>query len=287
MDERHSDGLIDLLHGGQERVVGCYLVETDDGPGLVDCGSAATYDALTAGLAQHGLVPADLRHLLITHIHLDHAGAAGHLVRDNPALQVHVSAIGLLYMASPIVLEMSARGVYGDRYDALWGSMIAIPEANLHPTGGPVGGLECVPTPGHASHHVCYVHPDGTLYAGDAAGVRIMPGTQITPPTLPPDIDVAAWFASIDAMAARRPARLALTHFGFADDPGRHFGRLREVLDSWFALVKSGVDESEFVRIVRASVIDQGEQVEYHRTAPMNMLYQGLRGYLDRSAGAS
>lgn len=275
---------LDLLLDGEERVVGCYLVETEDGLGLVDCGPAATFDVLTAALAARGVAVTDLRHLLITHIHLDHSGAAGHLVRANPDLLVHASPIGGLFLGYPEVLEMSARGVYGDRYDTLWGEMIGVPEENLVPTDTGVAGLECLPTPGHASHHVSFLDRDGTMYTGDAAGVRIVPGTQVTPPTPPPDIDVDAWLASIAAMQAREPSRLALTHFGVVDDPDRHFDALREALADWLALVRTGVDEAEFVRVVSESIARHGEQVVYHRTLPMGMLYQGLRGYVERSA---
>src|SRR5438309_3206312 len=222
--------LLDLLHQGHERTIGSYLLDTDDGLALFDCGPATTVDALKSGLAEHGLRLADVRHLLLSHIHLDHAGAAGVLVREHPELQVHVSEIGAPHLVDPTRLESSARRLYGDTFDTLWGELAAVPQENIHIAEGDVVGLECFPTPGHASHHVCYLAPDGTLYAGDAAGVRIQPERVVLPPTPPPDFDLATWLDTLDEIAHRAPARLALIHFGVADDPGRPLGELRERL---------------------------------------------------------
>ena len=168
---------IDLLHQGMPSNVGCYLVETDDGPALFDCGPATCVPALKAGLAERGLELGDIRHLLLSHIHLDHAGAAGTLVREHPALQVHVSAVGAPHLSDPSRLEASARRLYGDSFDPLWGELAPVPAENIRIVGDDVLGLECFPSPGHASHHVSMLHEDGTLYAGDSAGVRIAPAS--------------------------------------------------------------------------------------------------------------
>src|SRR5438105_13741510 len=159
---------IDLLHQGVDRIVGVYVVETDDGPALFDCGPASTVETLKAGLGDRGLELQDIRHLLLSHIHLDHAGAAGALVREHPGLQVQVSEIGAPHLVDPTRLERSARRLYGESFDALWGELAPVPEENVRVVGDRVVGLECFPSPGHASHHVCFVHRDGTLYAGDA-----------------------------------------------------------------------------------------------------------------------
>ncbi|HKD34319.1 MAG TPA: MBL fold metallo-hydrolase, partial [Gaiellaceae bacterium] len=148
---------LDLLHLGRPKVIGCYLLETADGPALFDCGPATCVPALEARLAERGLELRDLRHLLLSHIHLDHAGAAGTLVREHPALQVHVSGIGAPHLVDPERLERSARRLYGDEFETLWGELVPIPEEKVHPVGSEVLGLECFPTPGHASHHVCYL----------------------------------------------------------------------------------------------------------------------------------
>src|SRR5918911_2088530 len=187
---------IDLHHLGRERIIASYLLDTDDGPALSDCGPSTTIDALKSGLAERGLALTDVRHLLLSHIHLDHAGAAGVLVREQPALQVHVSAIGAPHLVDPSRLEASARRLYGAAFDALWGELAPVPDENVHVVGETVLGLDCFPSPGHASHHVCYLGGDGTLYAGDAAGVRIQPSRLVLPPTPPPEFDLDTWLAT-------------------------------------------------------------------------------------------
>src|SRR5262249_57976021 len=209
---------IDLHHQAIARIVGAYLLETEDGPALFDCGPTTCIDALKAGLDERGLGLTDVRHLLLSHIHLDHAGATGTLVREHPDLQVHVSEIGAPHLVDPSRLEKSARRLYGDTFDELWGELAPVPEENVHVVGDRVLGLECFPSPGHAYHHVCYLDRDGTLYAGDAAGVRIQPGRYVMPPTPPPEVDVAAWEETIDEIERRAPERLALIHFGVAND---------------------------------------------------------------------
>src|SRR6266513_5644045 len=221
---------IDLHHLGRERVIASYLLDTDDGPALFDCGPSTTIEALKAGLADAGLKLTDIRHLLLSHIHLDHAGAAGTLVREHPALLVHVSSIGAPHIVDPERLERSARRLYGDAFDALWGELAPVPRENVHVVGKHVLGLDCFPTPGHASHHVCYLDSDGTLYAGDAAGVRIQPSAFVLPPTPPPEFDLAVWESTLDELERRAPERLALIHFGVAADPREHLAELRRRL---------------------------------------------------------
>ena len=145
------------------------MVETADGPALFDCGPTTTLPALEAGLAERGLELGDIRHLLLSHIHLDHAGAVGPIVREHPGLTVWVSEVGAPHLVDPSRLERSARRLYGDAFDTLWGELAPVPEANIRLADGDVLGWEAFPTPGHASHHVCYLR-DGTLLAGDAAG---------------------------------------------------------------------------------------------------------------------
>ena len=149
--------LLDLHHQGAERVIGAYLLDTVEGPALFDCGPTTCLDRLKEALGELALELGDLRHLLLSHIHLDHAGAAGVLVREHPALQVHVSAVGAPHLVDPSRLEASARRLYGDTFDSLWGELAPVPEANIRIAGPEVVGLECFPAPGHASHHVCYL----------------------------------------------------------------------------------------------------------------------------------
>ncbi len=278
--------LIDVHHLGHERVVASYLLETDDGPALHDCGPASTIPGLKAGLAEHGLALQDVRHLLLSHIHLDHAGAAGPLVREHPGLQVHVSEVGAPHLVDPSRLERSARRLYGETFDSLWGELAPIPEHNVHVVGEHVLGLACFPSPGHASHHVCYLHEDGTLYAGDAAGVRIQPSRYVLPPTPPPDIDLEGWEHTFAEIERRGPARLALTHFGVADDPARHLAEVRERLARWAERVREGVTQADFVAEVEAEL--EGEDVElFEYAVPPDHCYLGLRRYWDKQAEAA
>ncbi len=276
---------IDLLHLGRERVIGVYLLDTAEGPALFDCGPATCIDALEAGLARSGVALADIRHLLLSHIHLDHAGAAGVLVRRNPALQVHVSEVGAPHLVDPGRLERSARRLYGDSFDTLWGELAPVPEANVQVAGPRVLGLDCFPTPGHASHHVCYLDADGTLYAGDAAGVRVQPGRSVMPPTPPPEIDVELWEATLDELERREPDRLALIHFGVADDPARHLAELRLTLLDWAEAVEGGASEEEFVAYARQELEIAGEDVAaYDQAMPFWQAYAGLRRWAEKRA---
>jgi glyoxylase-like metal-dependent hydrolase (beta-lactamase superfamily II) len=273
---------IDLHHQGHERTIASYVLETADGPAIFDCGPAATVDALKAGLAQNGLALTEIRHLLLSHIHLDHAGATGVLVREHPSLQVHVSEVGAPHLVDPSRLERSARRLYGDSFDALWGELAPVPAANVHVVDGLVVGLDCFPTPGHASHHVCYLDRDGTLYAGDAAGVRITPGRYVMPPTPPPEIDVDLWQQTIAELERRAPERLALVHFGVFDDVQRHLAELRLELYDWADHVRGGASEEEFVEYVRTELRDAGELlVDYDVAMPLWQSYRGLKRWAD------
>jgi glyoxylase-like metal-dependent hydrolase (beta-lactamase superfamily II) len=276
---------IDLQHMGNERTIGSYLLDTDDGPALFDCGPATTVETLKAGLAERGVALADVRHLLLSHIHLDHAGATGVLVREHPELQVHVSGIGAPHLVDPARLERSARRLYGDSFDTLWGELAPVPEANVHVVGDGVLGLDCFPTPGHASHHVSYLDRDGTLYAGDAAGVRIQPGRAVIPPTPPPEFDLETWQETLEEVERRSPERLALVHFGVAEDVRRHLAELRLELYEWADVVRGGAGAEEFVAYVQTELRDAGEDAAYYDLAmPLWQSYQGLTRWAEKQA---
>ena len=278
-----SPAPLDLFHQGDERVIGVYLLDSADGPALFDCGPTTCVPALKERLAEEGLAVRDLRHLLLSHIHLDHAGAAGVLVREHPALQVHVSEIGAPHLTDPSRLERSARRLYGDEFDTLWGELAPVPEANLHVAGDRVVGLDCFPTPGHANHHVSYLDAEGTLYAGDAAGVRILPGRYIIPVSPPPEVDLEAWERTIDEIERRSPERLALIHFGVVESPRDHLRRLRRELRVWAQRVRQGLTEDEFVEAARADLAEEnGEAPYYERAAPFWQSYAGLKRYWDK-----
>jgi glyoxylase-like metal-dependent hydrolase (beta-lactamase superfamily II) len=275
---------IDLHHQGAERVIGSYLLETDDGLALFDCGPSSCIEHLERGLRERGVSLTDIRHLLLSHIHLDHAGAAGVLVRKHPALLVHVSEIGATHLVDPSRLEASARRLYGETFDGLWGELAPVPAENVQVAGARVAGLECFPSPGHARHHVCYVAGDGTLYAGDAAGVRVAPDPIVLPPTPPPDYDLETWLETIGEIERRRPARLALIHFGVFDDVTRHLAELREGLHEWTAWVEEGITEDEFDRRVRERLVadGRGDAEAYARAMPFWQSYAGLKRYWDK-----
>jgi glyoxylase-like metal-dependent hydrolase (beta-lactamase superfamily II) len=278
--------LLDLEHLGAPRVIGVYLLETIDGPALFDCGPTTCVATLKTRLAERGLALQDVRHLLLSHIHLDHAGATGVLVREHPELQVHVSAVGAPHLVDPSRLERSARRLYGETFDDLWGELAPVPEANVHVTAARVVELECFPAPGHASHHVCYVDADGTLYAGDAAGVRIQPHRGVLPPTPPPDVDLVAWQATLGEIERRAPERLALIHFGVAEDVTEHLQRLRVRLDEWGDRVRRGMSEPEFVALAESDLreSDGVDPFEYERAMPLWQTYAGLKRYWERRA---
>jgi glyoxylase-like metal-dependent hydrolase (beta-lactamase superfamily II) len=271
---------LDLLHLGRERVIGVYLLETDDGLALFDCGPSTCVPALKERLRERALELGDVRHLLLSHIHLDHAGAAGVLVREHPGLQVHVSPVGAPHLVDPSRLERSARRLYGDEFDTLWGELAPVPQENVHETADRVLGLECFPSPGHASHHVCYLDANGTLWAGDAAGVRVQPSRFVLPPTPPPEFDLDTWERTLDEMEARGPERLALIHFGVADDPAEHLAELRQRLRSWTERVGEGASEEEF----EAGALSElgADAPPYEQAMPFWQSYAGLRRYWDK-----
>lgn len=273
---------LDLRHLGHERVIGSYLLETEDGLALQDCGPTTCVPELKARLAERGLELPDVRHLLLSHIHLDHAGAAGVLVREHPGLQVHVSEIGAPHLVDPSRLDRSARRLYGDDFDRLWGELAPVPSENVHIVGDQTLGLATFPSPGHASHHVCYLDPEGTLYAGDAAGVRIRPSEFVLPPTPPPEVDLEAWGRTLDEIAARDPKRMALIHFGVFEDVERHLEELRRRLHEWAERVRAGATEVQFAAMAADDLA--ADQAAYEQAMPFWQSYAGLKRYWEKRA---
>ena len=198
---------------------------------------------------------------------------------------MHVSEIGAPHLADPSRLERSARRLYGDAFDELWGELAPVPEQNLHVVGDDTVGLETFPTPGHASHHVTYLDRDGTLYAGDAAGVRIQPDDYVAPPTPPPEFDLVAWTETLDEIQRRKPNRLALIHFGVVHDAEPHLAQLRRRLQTWAADV---LPEGEWIarreNELAAGAKDPGI---YERAMPLRQSYAGLRRYWDKTAASA
>ncbi|HEX6586677.1 MAG TPA: MBL fold metallo-hydrolase [Solirubrobacterales bacterium] len=210
--------LIDVRHLGRERVIGCWVL---DGV-LIDPGPTSSLENLLEALG--GETP---RALLLTHIHLDHAGASGTIVRRWPELPVYVHERGARHLADPAKLLASASRLYGDQMEHLWGEVAPVPERNLRPLSGgeELLGFEVAYTPGHASHHVSYLHTDsGRAFVGDTAAVRIPPSDFVLPPTPPPDIDLELWNRSIDRILEWEPTSLGLTHFGASRTRARTSG---------------------------------------------------------------
>jgi glyoxylase-like metal-dependent hydrolase (beta-lactamase superfamily II) len=272
---------IDLRHLGEERRIGSYLLETEDGLALFDCGPTSTLPTLEEGLAARGVSFDEIGHLLLSHIHLDHAGAAGAIVRAHPHVQVHVSGIGAPHLVDPARLEASARRLYGDAFDPLWGELLPVAERNVHVVGTQVLGLECFPTPGHASHHVSYLDRDGTLYSGDAAGVRAPGGRFVLPPLPPPEVDLEAWEQTLVETERRAPRRLALVHCGVFEDVQSHLERLRDTIQRWSEWVAHGMDEATFTAAARADVAECDPDLvdHYGGIVPFWHCYRGLERY--------
>jgi glyoxylase-like metal-dependent hydrolase (beta-lactamase superfamily II) len=266
---------IDVRHRDHERVIAAWLV----GDTLIDCGPGARVETLLEGLGD--VRP---RRLALTHIHLDHAGAAGALVEHFPDLEVFVHERGAPHMIDPSRLLASAQRLYGDEMDRLWGPMLAVPQDNVRVLRGgeEVGPLEVAYTPGHASHHVSYWHPQSaTAIVGDVGGVRIAPADYIMAPTPPPDIDIEAWLASIDRLRGWRPQRLAVTHFGIFDDADAHLDGIARALETAAQRARE-MSVDEYVATMAAEIAAAGDPDElagYSLGAPADQSYAGLERY--------
>jgi glyoxylase-like metal-dependent hydrolase (beta-lactamase superfamily II) len=236
--------LIDLQHLGRSRVIASYLLAEGE-PALVDCGPSSCLDALEAGLADRGVAIEDLRDLLLTHIHLDHAGAAGALVRRNPG-SACTSARSARRISSTRAGSRRARAALRRTTSTGSGASSAPFRRRTSIVGGESLGDRGVADAGHASHHVSYLRGRDVLL-GDVTGVVIAPSTLIAPVCPPPDVDLEAWERSLDSIAERRPERLCLPHFGVVEDPA-HIERTRERLRTWASACRDGASEEEFVR---------------------------------------
>lgn len=294
-------GLIDTLHLGRRHVIAAYLL-LGDAPALVDPGPTVTLPQIVAGLATHGMVITDLAAVVLTHIHLDHAGATGVLLREHPGLRVYVHERGVRHLVAPERLLESARRIYGPLMDVLWGEIAPVPQAAITALCGgetlELGRrrLHVLDAPGHASHHLVYHDPaSGAAWVGDLAGV-CLPGQQYAQPaTPPPDIDLVAWRASLDRLLERRPDHLLLTHFGRVDDPARHIADLWRNTEAWAAVVRDSLaagddDATALARLTRVVAAEQhglpaGVAAEYQHAASPAMSWQGLARYWRKHGG--
>jgi glyoxylase-like metal-dependent hydrolase (beta-lactamase superfamily II) len=224
-----STTVLDLNWMGRPHSIAAVLLESGGHHAILDPGPASTLETLRAELQSRGLSVSDLNAILLTHIHLDHAGASGSLLRENPNLRVFVHSNGAAHLADPSKLLASAGRLWGDDLPRLFGETLAVPEQNIQILEGAetlMAGtrkLEVIYTPGHASHHVTYFDErEGVAFAGDTAGIRIANGPYIMPATPPPDIDLAVWEQSFAAILDRQPSKLFVTHFGYAENPAKH-----------------------------------------------------------------
>ncbi len=244
--------LIDVEHLGRKRVIGCWAT----GDVIIDPGPESSLATLLAGLG--GERP---RAVLLTHIHLDHAGGTGALVERWPDLEVYVHERGAPHLADPTRLLDSAGRLYGDAMERLWGRVVPVPEDRIHALAGgeEVHGLRVEHTPGHASHHVAYLDEEsGRAFVGDVAAVRIEPSNFVIPPTPPPDIDLDAWLASIDLIEDWGPSSLGLTHFGAIADPTPHLDTVRSRLREQAERARR-LDATAFEELLRREVVEHAD----------------------------
>jgi glyoxylase-like metal-dependent hydrolase (beta-lactamase superfamily II) len=276
---------IDVRHLGRERVICCWEV---DGV-LVDPGPESAVETLLEALG--GEAP---RALALTHIHFDHAGAAGALVRRFPGLEVYVHSRGARHLADPGRLVASATRLYGEEgMRELWGEVVPVPTGSLRALEGGetvLGGWRVEYTPGHASHHVCYLHePSGWAFTGDVAGVH-MPGVgAVVAPTPPPDIDLEAWERSLQVVSGWDPVALGLTHFGAVEeDVQAHLGAVDEALRreaAWAAEHDLAGFTAAFGHWLRAQEGDEATVAAFLQAAPPEHLYLGLERWLESAGG--
>jgi glyoxylase-like metal-dependent hydrolase (beta-lactamase superfamily II) len=287
----------DLMFLGTPRIIATAALHSPAGVALVDPGPSTCLPTLRAALGEQGIAIADVRTILLTHIHLDHAGATGSLVAENPKIQVYVHEHGAPHMADPTKLLISAGRLYGDDMDRLWGQFLPVPRENLHILSGGERikaadrELDVAYTPGHAWHHVSFFDPSsGVAFVGDAAGVRIGPDLFAMPPTPPPDIDIETWKASAALLEHWGAETLFITHFGPHGDPTAHLASLVEHLDGIAALargiVERDVSDAKRVDLFVANISQYLQRnmsdtvaALYGQACPFWQCWQGLARY--------
>ena len=294
-------GIIDLNFQEHPALIAAYVMRTSDGIVLIEPGPGSTLTALRYGLVALDIDIAEIRHILVTHIHLDHAGACGSLLELLPKVDLHVHERGIRHMLAPERLVSSARQIYGALMDPLWGDFLPTPEDRTFSisdgdslTFGDTT-FDVHYTPGHASHHVSFHEPErNAIFAGDAAGVRIPPSPLVWPPTPPPDIDVVAWKASSQKLRALDPERILITHFDEYRDVWSHLDRFDARLDQWLSWVSAWRDRElsrdEMIERLESAVMSEitgdpeSESTAYASkfVTPFYMNIDGLVRYIDK-----
>jgi glyoxylase-like metal-dependent hydrolase (beta-lactamase superfamily II) len=293
--------IIDLRFQGRDRVIATAVLRGPQGLTLVDPGPTSCLPALEDGLARLGGTLADVRQILLTHIHLDHAGATGRIVARVPDVSVAVHERGAPHMIDPAKLLASATRLYGDRMETLWGAFEPVPASQVQVLSGrerlDIGGraLRVAYTPGHAVHHVSYLdETDGTAYVGDTCGICVVKDYTIAP-TPPPDIDLELWDRSLDAIDGWNPTALLVTHFGTVANARAHVARFRTVLVKTGELVRQSLAQGEsdeergaaFVTLMRAEArgwLSEREAAALELAAPFEQIWAGLARYWRKRA---
>jgi glyoxylase-like metal-dependent hydrolase (beta-lactamase superfamily II) len=289
--------LIDLQFQNRALAIASAVIDTPHGALIVDPGPSTCRERLMAELASAGIGSRDVHGLLLTHIHLDHAGASGSLVREHPHWKVFVHERGAVHLVDPSKLLASATRLYGADMDRLWGEFAAVPASNVTSLKGgeqlTFGSrqIDVVVLKGHATHHVGYFdRATGIIYAGDTAGIRTADDPYVYPPTPPPDIDLELWRETVGLIRGLGPAGVFITHFGYKRDPVAHFDLLDTEIDYWgrFSreLLASGRDgqtlEREFVDgiVARMTAAIGAERAgAYIAAAPLGHCWAGLVRY--------
>jgi glyoxylase-like metal-dependent hydrolase (beta-lactamase superfamily II) len=297
--------ILDTNWVGRPHSVAAALLQSENHRAIVDPGPESTYAMLRERLQARGLSVSQLDAVLLTHIHLDHAGATGALVRDNPRLAVYVHTLGAPHMIDPSRLLASAARLWPDNLHQLFGDTLPVPKENLRLLEGGetltlgTRKLEVAYTPGHASHHVSYFDAaESVAFVGDTTGIRIDNGPYILPATPPPDISLEIWEKSFATILARRPTRLFLTHFGYADKPAEHIDQFRARLHHWAEIaadvLRSASSDAEakqnFVARAQAEMQERlgREEADHHAfTAGLDLSFLGLARYLRKRAEVS
>jgi len=286
----------DLKFLGEPEIIATGLLRGAGGVALIDPGPSTTLDTLTAALADRGAKVADIRAILLTHIHLDHAGAVGTLIAGCPAATVYVHEAGAPHLVDPAKLLVSAARLYGADMDRLWGEVRPVPVDRIQVIGDTtlnvVGHtIEVAKTPGHASHHVSFFFPNaGVAFVGDTAGICRSSGRIVLPPTPPPDIDLEAWRTSTQRILAWNPDTLFLTHFGPHRSPRVHFGDMWTRMDDWSRRVRAQLqqpgDDAERARVFTEDVMtdlaratSREEAMAYAHAGRFDFSWMGLARY--------
>jgi len=296
---------IDVKFQGVPRVIATAVLQAPGGVALVDPGPSSTLPALRADLQRAGITIADVTALLLTHIHLDHAGATGTLVRENPRIRVLVHEKGAPHMIDPVRLLASAARLYGDDMDRLWGEFLPVPAPAIDVLRGgeriTAGGrdLEVAYTPGHASHHVSYFNREtGVAFVGDTAGIRLVPGGHVLAATPPPDVDLDAWAGSLRLIDRWGADTLFLTHFGPSSPSAPHLRALAESLELTSGLVKEslardGTDEdreAQFCEAIRRELrprMNEADARAYEVAGRFDLNWRGMARYWRKRGDAA